>query len=232
MKKVVAVSALFLLCSLLYISKAVAAAPELTAEKREINFGEVVQGGKVERTFSFRNRGDAELVISQVRSSCGCTAALLSADRIPPGGKGELRAAFDSGNFRGGVSKTIFLHSNDPRHPVMEFTLRGTVRPQIELTPEQVDLGTIAPGGSKDVKVTLVNRTKREIVLSPPRSTAPEIQVRMASGPLRPGESRILTVKGVPGADRNGVSGYVLLNASGASVPELRLPVYGVVRSR
>lgn len=214
------------------ISTVTAAGPELRAEKADIGFGEVVQGVKVEQTFVFRNRGDAELVISQVRSSCGCTAALLSADRIPPGGKGELRAVFDSGRFRGGVSKTIFLHTNDPRRPVAEFTLRGTVRPEVEIAPAQVDLGTIPPGGSKEVRVTLLNRGSREIVLSTARSTTPEIQVKMVSGPLSPGASRTLTVRGVPGPESRGVNGYVLLNAAGASNPELRLPVYGVIRDR
>lgn len=209
-----------------WTAQAAFAAPELAAGKTEVDFGSVVQGTKVEHTFVFRNAGDAELVISQVRSSCGCTAALLSADRLPPGGRGELRAVFDSGRFRGPVSKTVFLHSNDPRRPVVELHLRGTVRPEIEMKPEQVDLGAVGPGGAREAQVTLVNRGKRAIVLSAARATTPEIQAKLAPGPLSPGESRTLTVRVAAGAEARRVSGYVLVNAEGGADPQLRLPVF------
>lgn len=209
---------------------AIAGGPELVTGKTVFDFGEVVQGTKVEHTFAFRNGGDSELVINQVRSSCGCTAALLSAERLPPGGKGELRAVFDSGRFRGAVSKTVSLHSNDPRRPVAELQLRGTVRPEIELTPEQVDLGIVAPGGRKEVKVTIVNRGGRPIKLSA-RSTTPELQVDLSPGAIPPGKSRILSIKATAGKEGKGISGYVLLTAVDAAVPELRLPVFGMIGS-
>ena len=84
--------------------------PKLVVEDADYSFGQTFQGTKVEHTFSFRNTGDAPLTVEKVRSSCGCTAALVSATLIPPGGKGEIRTTFDSGRFRGPVVKTIYLY--------------------------------------------------------------------------------------------------------------------------
>ena len=92
---------LVLLC--LSVTGAVAA-PELSAERLNYDFGEIVQGAKVDHVFRFRNTGDQVLVVGNVRSSCGCTAALLTATRIAPGDMGELRATFDSTRFKGGYS--------------------------------------------------------------------------------------------------------------------------------
>ncbi len=93
------------------------AAPDLQVATPTFDFGEIYQGEKVPHVFEFSNQGDEPLLIDRVRSSCGCTAVLVSQKNIPPGGKGELKATFDSSRFRGAISKTIYLYSNDPVRP-------------------------------------------------------------------------------------------------------------------
>jgi len=66
------------------------AAPNLVVEQPVFDFGEVAQGDKVPHTFKFRNDGDKPLYIDRVKSSCGCTAALLSAKTLAPGESGEI----------------------------------------------------------------------------------------------------------------------------------------------
>jgi hypothetical protein len=49
--------------------------PILQFEDTVIDFGQIVAGRQVEREFSFRNEGQTPLVISDIRTSCGCTVA-------------------------------------------------------------------------------------------------------------------------------------------------------------
>ncbi len=210
----------------LFLPCLAAGSPQLTVQDREHDFGEILQGRKVSHVFTFRNSGDSDLVIEQVRSSCGCTAALLSSRSIPPGALGELEAVFDSGRFRGDVSKNITLHTNAAQTPRVTFVVRATVSPEIDLSPQAVDFGVLSAGVAREVPVTVTNRGDREIVLGTPRATAPGIEVKMEPGPLPPGESREMTVRAVP-ATSAGVRGYVMLRADGAAVPDLRLSVYG-----
>jgi hypothetical protein len=54
------------------------AAPAIYFPETEYNFGKMKEGKVGEHTFRFSNKGNSSLVISDVRTSCGCTAALLS----------------------------------------------------------------------------------------------------------------------------------------------------------
>lgn len=214
---------------LLLPAAGLAGGPKLVVEDADFGFGQVFQGAKVEHTFRFRNAGEAPLTVEKVRSSCGCTAALLSATLIPPGGTGEIRTTFDSGRFRGAVMKTIYLHVNDPVQPVAQFHLRGTVKPELVVEPEQVDLGRLAPGQAAEVRVTLTNQGEQAISLSPPETTGPELQAELASMQLAAGKSVQLVVRAKPREGKARLSGYVMIKTSSPRVPELRLPVYGSV---
>ncbi|MEZ4484127.1 MAG: DUF1573 domain-containing protein [Syntrophotaleaceae bacterium] len=75
---------LILILVILLLPTAVPAAPHLLAESPLHHFGKIAEGSTIEHTFRFQNSGDQPLVISKVRSSCGCTAALLSAERLRP----------------------------------------------------------------------------------------------------------------------------------------------------
>jgi hypothetical protein len=81
--------------------------PKIVAEKRDFQFGSILQGEKIAHVFKFHNAGDAPLHIEKVRTSCGCTAAVLSAKAILPGETGELKSTFDSARFSGSIVKTV-----------------------------------------------------------------------------------------------------------------------------
>ena len=225
-------SGFFVVLSIFFLllpSAVLAGAPKLVVEDADFSFGEVFQGINVEHTFRFRNAGDAPLSVEKVRSSCGCTAALLSATLIPPGGVGEIRTTFDSGRFRGAVVKTVYIYVNDPQQPVAQFHLRGTVKPELVLGPEQVDLGKLAPGLAAEARVTLTNQGERMIVLSAPETTSPELQAELTATQLPAGQSVQLVVRALPREGKLRLSGYVMVKTSNPRVPELRLPVYGSV---
>jgi hypothetical protein len=78
-----------------------------------------------------RNFGSADLEISGVSTTCGCTAALLDRKRIKPGRSATLRVSFDTRDERGKVSRSVLLESNDPAKPKLELKLEATVVPPI-----------------------------------------------------------------------------------------------------
>lgn len=206
-------------------------APEIVVEQDSFNFGQVYQGEKVEHTFRFQNVGDAPLHIDKVRTSCGCTAALPSATEIAPGESGELSTTFDSGRFRGQVTKTIYLYSNDPLRQVTQLYIRGTVNQEIVQEPARVELGTLTPGEEKEVRVTLTNRGEQEIAFPSVQATVPELQAELSAATLAPDETLQVILKAVPVEGKTRLSGYVIVKTSSARVPELRIPVYGTVEA-
>ena len=87
--------------------------PILTWEKGTHDFGEVVQGDKVEHTYKFTNTGNEPLIITNVQPSCGCTLPKSwPRDPIMPGGSGELVIAFNSAGKSGKLDRVTAVVSN------------------------------------------------------------------------------------------------------------------------
>ena len=52
--------------------------PRLIVEKEKVDLGTLKEGETAETVFVLENKGDADLVIDRVRTSCGCTTAKLT----------------------------------------------------------------------------------------------------------------------------------------------------------
>lgn len=101
--------------------------PRISFTEESHDFGRLLQGKIVEYQFTFENRGTADLLIKEVTTSCGCTAALVSSNVIRPGETGQIKVSYDSQGRAGKVSRTITVVSNDPVEPMKELTITATV---------------------------------------------------------------------------------------------------------
>lgn len=205
------------------------AAPGLRVDNPKFDFGEVFQGEKVLHVFEFVNEGDEILKIDRVTSSCGCTAVLVSEKSIPPGGKGELQANFDSTRFRDAVSKTISLYSNDPVRPVMQFQIKGKVLETVAVVPSQINFGNVVAEKPVSSTVLLRNQGGKPLTLGKPRSTAAELVVTMPEASFAAGDEVTLELKLTPKPGQARFSGYVLVPVDGVPKNELRIPVYASI---
>ena len=89
----------FLVIAISFVSVALGQAPGplLTWEKSSHDFGDIVQGDKVEVVFKYKNTGNEPLLITNVQVTCGCTTPKgWARDPIAPGQGGELTVAFNS----------------------------------------------------------------------------------------------------------------------------------------
>lgn len=94
-----------------------AKAPVAKFSETSYDFGEMKQGDKKDHTFTLTNDGKSELIIRNVRSSCGCTAVAPSKKVIAPGESVPLKVTFDSRGKRGRQSKSVTVITNDPKTP-------------------------------------------------------------------------------------------------------------------
>jgi len=86
--------------------------PVIEFDKVEHDFGTIQDGTPVETVFSYTNTGDAPLVVTDIKSTCGCT--------VPTGWNRNPLAAGESSSFtvkfngkgNGNVSKTITVVAN------------------------------------------------------------------------------------------------------------------------
>ncbi len=102
--------------------------PQISLETTEFDFGDVVNGEIVSRDLIVRNVGQADLIVEEVITTCGCTTGALDPMTIPPGGEATLHIEFDSGahgpELTGELMRQVILVSNDPEAPeaTVQFT--------------------------------------------------------------------------------------------------------------
>ncbi len=84
----------------------------MTFQSPEHNFGTVRSGEKVGCIFTFRNTGDADLVITSATASCGCTVPKYDRKPVPPEGAGTIEVIFDTSGREGLQTKTVVIQSN------------------------------------------------------------------------------------------------------------------------
>lgn len=86
--------------------------PLFSFKENSYDFGTVVQGDKVSHKFEFTNTGKTPLVISDVITTCGCTAPSWPKEPVMPGKKGEIKITFDSTGKIGKQNKIVTILSN------------------------------------------------------------------------------------------------------------------------
>ena len=90
-----------------------------------IDYGTIEKGADGVRVFEFTNTGNAPLIISDVKSTCGCTVPKKPEGPIMPGEKGEISVKYDT-NRVNPIRKTITVTSNADT-PTVALKIKGEV---------------------------------------------------------------------------------------------------------
>ena len=86
--------------------------PNIEMLETSYNFGEIQQGESVTHDFILKNTGDADLIISAAKGSCGCTVPQWPKNPIAIGEEAVIKVTFNSSGKSGKQNKTVTLVSN------------------------------------------------------------------------------------------------------------------------
>ena len=123
MKKTVLMLFVGLLSLGIYAQDATA---KIEFKSETIDYGEIAKGSDGVRVFEFTNTGTAPLVISDVKSSCGCTIPKKPDAPIMPGKTGEIQVKYDTKRV-GPIRKAITVTSNADT-PTKVLKIKGNVK--------------------------------------------------------------------------------------------------------
>jgi hypothetical protein len=108
-------------------SQELANAPVFKLDSNTVNFGTIKQNSSADVEYVFTNQGKSDLIIRHVKAGCGCTALMPTENVIKPGGKGSIKAKFNSGGYKGDIYKNIFVYTNDPKKSEVMLMIKGNV---------------------------------------------------------------------------------------------------------
>ena len=86
--------------------------PKIQMDEESFDFGEMQQGESVTHDFILKNIGDANLIISTAKGSCGCTVPEWPKEPIAKGEQATIKVTFNSAGKSGKQNKTVTLVTN------------------------------------------------------------------------------------------------------------------------
>ena len=129
MKKTLFIVLLSLISSFVLAEEKNVSVPVATFDTQEHNFGTIKEAdGKVVFDFEVMNTGSAPLLLTDVTTSCGCTARQYTKEPILSGKKGSVLVTYDPTGRPGPFNKTITVKSNAGKPIILK--IKGEVDPK------------------------------------------------------------------------------------------------------
>jgi hypothetical protein len=140
--------------------------PCIAVDAVEHDLGDVQAGLRVEKRFVITNKGNALLVIDNIKTSCGCTAAVADNQEVPPGGNTGIIVSYDAtGLSAGKKTQSVFIHSNDPKKPVEQIRIFATVVHDVSLEPQNLITKLASFQGHVTFSLVAKNASDRPVAL-------------------------------------------------------------------
>jgi len=99
--------------------------PHIHFQETVHDFGTIAYAGDGTCAFTFRNTGKQPLILTNVRSSCGCTVPQWPKEPFKRRKQGTITIKYNT-HIVGAFSKTIRVYSNASNSPVV-LTIKGKV---------------------------------------------------------------------------------------------------------
>lgn len=114
--------------------------PEITFNETNHDFGEIQFNGNGSYEFVFVNTGNEPLILTQPKSSCGCTVPEWPKQPILPGQSNVIKVTYKNTNRAGSFNKYVTIFSNALINKEVKLHIKGTVLPeQTEAMPLKME---------------------------------------------------------------------------------------------
>ncbi len=129
---------------ILLLAGGVSAGPRVKIEPAEIDLGTVEEGKQFDRFIELTNVGDGMLILEDVKTTCGCTAANVeSVVELAAGESQSIKITFNSKRMEGAISKRITVHTNDEESPQTSIMLKANVHRPVRWVPKFITLNKV-----------------------------------------------------------------------------------------
>ncbi|MCH7918088.1 MAG: DUF1573 domain-containing protein [Planctomycetes bacterium] len=201
--------------------------PTIHFEAPVHDFGEVSKGTIVRHDFLVENTGFSPLKIKEVKPNCGCTLADDWPKLLQPGESGIISIQVKTDNFRGPITKSVRVESNDPNKGVTLLHIKGNVWMPIEY-PFSVPLkAQLSRDSIVSKAVKIINKSEDPLTLSGIRSTDPRFKADVKT--LKHGREFELTITTVPPLQYGHNRANIILKTSNPEMSQLSIMTYVTV---
>jgi|WetSurMetagenome_2_1015567.scaffolds.fasta_scaffold21811_3 hypothetical protein len=191
-------SKLFYTMSLVIILAALAAAaPKMNVPLNVIDFGYAPQKSAVTCRFWIFSTGADTLRIIDVKPGCGCTKAPLEKNRIAPGDSTFVDITFNTGQYKGKVTKTVNITAADSVQ-AQRVTILANVLPSpdsatiLKIEPSILDLSGTQQ--KHEISFDIENKTGNEIIPQLVSTPGSDFEIKLP-GKIKAGQKAQAKIK-------------------------------------
>lgn len=145
--------------------------PKVIIPEATFNFGKVPQNVRISKTYWVKSVGDDTLRILTLIPGCGCTQIPLEDSVLAPGDSCSFEVKFNTGSYRGYVTKKPYLTTNAGTENVyVEFNAEIIVdsnqfRP-VRMNPYKLDVSQFTVEPRRKASSWVVNTTENDLLLN------------------------------------------------------------------
>ena len=196
-----------------------------------LDFGKIHTDRPYKHEVVITNDGSDTLIISEVSSSCGCTAALMSNDHIAPHDSGALGITFDAKRFNGKVAKSVSFKTNDPSQSNVHINFSAQINRILEVTPEYLIFSHVKVDSPATEQLIISNDTDQRVHITSVKTSSDVLSVKLSKNTIIEGTEAVLTCTlqtSKPGT----YNGNIEIRTDNPDMPVLNIRFFGLVSNK
>lgn len=211
----------------------------LKAQKLEIIGGDTHDWGVVTKVsaplqakIEIKNAGDKDLVVSEVRPGCGCTAAPLEKSTLKPGETTFINVSLNVGTNTGQLVKSVFINSNATNSPNQTLYLKAFIQRPIQAEPTYIAIQQMFVNKEATGSTKLKNTMKTPITITAVTADNGASTGLKTPYILQPGAEVELLIKVTPRQEQVGAYySHVAIQTNHPDAPTIDISVYGTIKT-
>jgi len=157
--------------SLAVMSQTAWSGPKVSIPDATFNFGKVPQNVKISKTYWVKSVGDDTLRILTLVPGCGCTQIPLHDSVLAPGDSVDFEVQFNTGSYRGFVTKKPYLTTNAGSENVYvefnaEVIVDSTQFLPVRISPYKLDVSQFTVEPRRKASAWVVNTSDKDLQLN------------------------------------------------------------------
>ena len=142
------------------------------------DFGTIDEGQTIKYEFSLKNIGRSDLIVKDIKSSCGCTGAKISKKIVAPSEIAKVVVTYKGRSTPNRETVPIWIISNDPEKSVSQLTLAGTVRMKVFWYPKSLSFFSETPHTTQIKDIQLITENLENLSIRKIQSSCEYIRTK------------------------------------------------------
>jgi hypothetical protein len=151
--------------------------PKVETGRTVYDFGIQLMNTEGQHTFRIENKGEGPLLIAKGPVECSCLVSSITAREIPPGGFSEVELTWRPRAADSEFHKSAVFWTNDPKRPLVRFSVDGRVPPPAVIAPGKWYAGIVTDEREGKAVGTLTSEVYGQFKVVSVQPTDPNVHV-------------------------------------------------------